>query len=381
MRTTIFGPDHQALREVVRDFLAREAVPNVADWEKQHRVDPSFYRKAGELGLLGLQIPEEYGGGGESSFTFNMVVADEMVKAHLSMSPMRVHTDVALPYFLSYATDEQRKRWLPGIAAGQLMTAIAMSEPGMGSDLGGVTTTAVRDGDDYIVNGAKTFVTGGINASLVIVVARTQQCENRREGLTLLVVEDGMPGFTRGRNLEKLGLKYADTAELFLSDVRVPAENRLGTEGEAFTYLTQNLAQERLSVALGAVSMAKTALADTVSYVQEREVFGSTLAKFQNTKFQLASVATEVEAADSMLERAVAELDANTLSSADAAKVKLFCSEVQHRSIDACLQLFGGYGYMMEYPIAQMYADARISRIYGGSSEIMKTIIAKSLGL
>ena len=382
MRSTIYGPDHEALRTVVRDFLEQRAKPRVTEWEKLRRVDPAFYREAGELGLLGLQVPEEFGGGGQTSFTFNMVVAEEMIAAHLQMSPMRVHTDVVLPYLLSYCDTEQSKRWLPDVASGEKMTAIAMSEPGTGSDLSGIATTAVLDGDHYVLNGAKTFITGGINAGLIVVVARTSRLEeDRRGGLTLLVVESDMAGYSTGRNLEKIGMKYADTAELFFEDVRVPVENRLGDEGAAFDYLTRNLAQERLSVALGSVATARAAIAETVRYVRERQVFGKPLSSLQNTKFQLAAASTELTAADSMLERAVVELDAGELSGSDAARVKLFCSEMQGRVVDTCLQLFGGYGYMTEYPIARMYADARISRIYGGSSEIMKTIIAKSLGL
>jgi acyl-CoA dehydrogenase len=381
MRSIIYGPDHEALREVVRTFLRQHAIPKVTDWEKARRVDPSFYRQAGALGLLGLQIPEEYGGGGQRSFTYNMVVAEEMIRAHLQMSPMRVHTDVVLPYFLKYSSTEQAKRWLPALATGEKMAAIAMSEPGAGSDLNGIATTATRDGDHYILNGAKTFITGGINASLIIVVARTSRGPNRRGGLTLLVVEANMPGYSTGRNLEKIGMKYADTAELFFDNVPVPVDNRLGNEGAAFDYLTSNLAQERLSVAVGSVTMARTAIDETVRYVRERTAFGSPLANFQNTKFQLAGASAEVTAADSMLQHAVRELDAGELSGDDAARVKLFCSEMQGRVVDSCLQLFGGYGYMTEYPIARMYADARISRIYGGTSEIMKTIIAKSLAL
>ena len=381
MRSTIYGPDHEALRGVVREFLQRQAIPSVPDWENARRVDPSFYRQAGELGLLGLRIPEEYGGGGQHSFTYNMVVAEEMIRAHLQMSPMRVHTDVVLPYFLSYSTAEQAKRWLPALATGEKMAAIAMSEPGTGSDLSGISTTCTRQGDHYILNGAKTFITGGINASLVIVVARTSRETDRRGGLTLLVVEAGVPGYSTGRNLEKIGMKYADTAELFFDNVRVPVDSRLGEEGAAFRYLTSNLAQERLSVAVGSVAMARAAIEETLHYVKERVVFGKPMATFQNTKFQLAAASAEITAADSMLQHAVRELDAGELSGDDAARVKLFCSEMQGRVIDSCLQLFGGYGYMTEYPIARMYADARVSRIYGGSSEIMKTIIAKSLGL
>lgn len=381
MRNSLYTSEHELFRAAVRAFLQREAVPNVAKWEEQHRVDLDFYRKAGELGILGLQVPESYGGGGQSSFTYNLVVAEELLGAHLQISPIRVHIDVVVPYFLTYATPEQKARWLPSLASGESMGSIAMSEPGTGSDLSAIRTVARRDGNDFIINGAKTFITGGINADLVIVVARTSQSDNRRNGLSLFVVQAGAPGFSKGRNLDKLGMKYADTAELHFEDVVVGADDMLGEEGRGFEYLTSNLPQERISAASGSLAMAKTALADTVAYVKEREVFGRRLSGFQNTKFVLAAVSTEIEAADSMLQRAVAELDAGQLSGADAARVKLFCSEMQARAVDSCLQLFGGYGYMMEYPIAKMYADARVSRIFAGSSEIMKTIVAKSLGL
>ncbi|MGV0643796.1 acyl-CoA dehydrogenase family protein [Mycolicibacterium sp. XJ879] len=381
MRNSLYGPDHDQFRAAVRAFIQREAVPNVAKWEEQHRVDVEFYRKAGELGILSLQIPEAYGGAGQASFTYNLVVAEELIGAHLSLSPVRVHIDVVIPYFLSYATADQKHRWLRSLGTGENMASIAMSEPETGSDLGGIATSARRDGDCFVINGAKTFITGGINAGLVIVVARTSQHQDRRKGLSLFVVQDGTPGYTKARNLDKLGMHYADTAELSFTDVAVSCDDMLGEEGRAFEYLTSNLAQERISVAAGSVAMAKTALADTVAYVSQREVFGRRLSKFQNTKFVLAGVSAEIEAADSLLQRAVAELDAKELSVADAARVKLFCSEVQARAVDSCLQLFGGYGYMLEYPIAKMYADARVSRIYGGSSEIMKTIIAKSMGL
>ncbi len=381
MRNSLYSPEHEQFRTAVRAFIQREAVPNVGKWEEQRRVDVEFYRKAGELGILGLQVPEAYGGGGQTSFTYNLVVAEELIGAHLSLSPLRVHIDVVVPYFLSYATPDQKDRWLGNLATGDCMASIAMSEPETGSDLGGIRTTARRDGDNFVINGAKTFITGGINADLVIVVARTSPSEDRRNGLSLFVVQDGTPGFTKTRNLDKLGMKYADTAELSFADVVVRADDMLGEEGRAFEYLTSNLAQERVSVAGGSVAMAKTALADTVEYVRQRQVFGRPLSHFQNTKFVLAGVSAEIEAADSMLQRAVAELDAGELSGADAARVKLFCSEMQSRAVDNCLQLFGGYGYMLEYPIAKMYADARVSRIYGGSSEIMKTIIAKSMGL
>jgi acyl-CoA dehydrogenase len=289
---------------------------------------------------------------------------------------------VILPYFLAYADAQQRERWFPGLSAGTLLTAIAMTEPGTGSDLAGVRTTATRDGDHYVLYGAKTFITGGLLADLVIVVARTStDPDNRRGGLTLLVVEDGMAGFTRGRVLHKIGIKAQDTVELAFDNVHVPVANRLGDEGAAFGYLGRNLPQERMTVAVGSVAQAWAAVRETIQYVKERKAFGTTVASFQNTKFELAAMAAELEAAQAMLDRAVLELVEHRLSGADAAKVKLFCTEVQGRVVDRCLQLFGGYGYMAEYPIARLFTDARIARIYAGTSEVMKVIIAKSLGL
>ena len=308
-----------------------------------------------------------------------MVLQEEAARALVTLSTVRTQLDVILPYFLHYANDEQRERWFPGLAAGTLLTAVAMTEPGTGSDLAGVRSTAVRDGDEYVLNGAKTFITGGIQADLVVVVARTStDPDNRRRGLTLLVVEDGMPGFKRGRELEKMGCKVQDTAELSFEDVRVPVANRLGEEGEAFSYLGHNLPQERMTVAVGSVAQARAAVTATIDYIKDRKAFGKPVASFQNTKFELAACSAEIEAAQAMIDRAVAELVDGELSGADAARVKLFCTEVQARVMDRCLQLFGGYGYMMEYPIARLYTDARVARIYAGTSEVMKVIIAKS---
>lgn len=381
MKRTIYGEDHEAFRDTVRSFLISEAAPHQGEWFDQGFVSKEFFARMGELGLIGMQVPEEFGGGGVDSYKFNTVLAEETAAQHVSLGGLRVHMDIILPYFMEYADDEQKKRWLPGIAAGTLMTSIAMTEPGAGSDLAGIATTARLDGDHYVINGAKTFITGGIGADLVVVVARTSKSENRRSGLSLLVVEDGTPGFSRGRNLEKIGLKAQDTAELFFEDVRVPVDNLLGNEGEAFTYLSSNLPQERLSISVNAVSQARAALNATIGYVQDRKAFGQSIGSFQNTKFVLAGLSAQIEAGESLLDRAIEEHDRGELTVADAARVKLFATELQGRVMDECLQLHGGYGYMLEYPIARMYADARVSRIYGGSSEIMKVIIAKSLGL
>ncbi|KUI27063.1 acyl-CoA dehydrogenase [Mycobacterium sp. IS-1742] len=382
MRRDLFTDDHDAFRQLARDFVEKEVVPQYPQWEKAGRMPRDVFKQMGALGMLGMAIPEEYGGAGMDDYRYNVVLQEEAARALVTLSTVRTQLEVILPYFLHYANDEQRRRWFPGLADGTLLTAIAMTEPGTGSDLAGVRTTAVRDGDDYIVNGGKTFITGGIQADLVVVVARTStDPENRRRGLSLIVVEDGMPGFERGRELEKMGCKVQDTAELSFTDVRVPAANLLGEEGEAFSYLGHNLAQERLTVAVGSVAQARSALHATIDYVKNRKAFGTPVASFQNTKFELAAVSTEIEAAQTMLDRAVLDHVDGVLSREDAARVKLFCTEMQARAVDRCLQLFGGYGYMMEYPIARLYNDARVARIYAGTSEVMKVIIAKSLGL
>jgi acyl-CoA dehydrogenase len=382
MRRELFTEDHEAFRQLARDFVDKEIAPHYPDWEKAGRMPRAVFEQLGSLGMLGMAIPEEFGGSGIPDYRYNVVLQEEAARAMVTMGTVRTQLEVVLPYFLAYANAEQQARWFPGLAAGTLLTAIAMTEPGTGSDLAGVRSTAVRDGDDYILNGAKTFITGGLLADLVIVVARTStDPDNRRGGLTLLVVEDGMPGFVRGRELDKMGCKVQDTAELSFTDVRVPVDNRLGEEGAAFSYLGHNLAQERLTVAVGSVAQARAAVAATIDYVKERKAFGTPVASFQNTKFELAAMSTEIEAAQMMLDRAVSELVAGELSGADAARTKLFCTEVQARVVDRCLQLFGGYGYMMEYPIARLYTDARVARIYAGTSEVMKVIIAKSLGL
>ncbi|TDB95189.1 acyl-CoA dehydrogenase family protein [Actinomadura sp. 7K534] len=382
MHRDLFNEDHEAFRTVVRDVVAKEVVPHYADWEKAGRMHRELFERLGSLGLLGMAIPERYGGAGIVDYRYNVILQEEAARALVTLGTVRTQLEVVLPYFLAYADEQQRGRWFSGLAAGTLLTAIAMTEPGTGSDLAGIRTTAARDGDHYVLNGAKTFITGGLLADLVIVVARTSSDPgNRRSGLTLLVVEDGMPGFTRGRVLDKLGIKVQDTVELSFEDVRVPVANRLGEEGAAFDYLTHNLPQERMTVAVGSVAQARAALNGTIEYVKERSAFGTPVASFQNTKFELAAVAAEIEAAQAMLDRAVLELVGRRLDGADAAKVKLFCTEMQARAVDRCLQLFGGHGYVTEYPIARLYADARVARIYAGTSEVMKVIISRSLGL
>ena len=382
MRGRTSNDEQEAFRRSVRAFLTERVLPHVAEWEVAKSVPKSLYAEFGRLGVTGIRIPQEFGGAGEKSYIYNVILAEEVMHTGAVSGALQLHLNVVLPYFLDLATPEQQSRWFPAFVSGESVTAIAMTEPGTGSDLAGISASAVLDGDAYVLDGAKTFITGGMNADLVVVVARTSRSEtDRRAGLTLLVVEEGMTGFSRGRNLDKLGMKSQDTSELFFDNVRVPVANRLGAEGNAFAYLTANLPQERMSIAISAQASSERAIELTLDYTRERKAFGTPIASFQNTKFVLAGLSAKVEAGRHMVDRAIEELDARSLTVADAARVKLFTTEVQAEVMDACLQLHGGYGYMLEYPISRMYADARVSRIYGGSSEIMKVIIAKDLGL
>jgi alkylation response protein AidB-like acyl-CoA dehydrogenase len=377
---TIYESDHELFRDSFRAFAEKELAPHVPEWERAGIMDRSAYLEAGKHGFIGMAVPEQYGGGGVKDFRFNAVLNEEVARLNLGGGGlgMMLHNDITTPYFIEYCNHEQAARWLPGIASGELITAIAMTEPGTGSDLASIATTAVRDGDEWVVNGAKTFITNGINSDLVIVVCRTDP-DGGRDALSLLVVERGMPGFERGRNLDKIGQHSADTAELFFDDVRVPHANVLGEEGRAMEYLGFNLAQERLSIGLYGLAAARAALGWTVGYVNERTAFGQPIASFQNTKFVLAEVATELAVTQPFVDRCVMKLNARELTAAEAAMAKLWATELQIRSIDRCLQLFGGYGYTTEYPIGRAYADARVCTIYGGTSEIMKTIIAKDI--
>jgi len=379
---TLFEPEHEAFRASFSDFVANEITPHYLQWEADGLAPREIFAKAGEYGFLGMAIPEQYGGGGVRDFRFNQVIAEELAAAGIGGAGLglTLHNDVATPYFLEACTDEQAARWLPGIAAGTLITAIAMTEPGTGSDLAGIATTAIRDGDEYVVNGSKTFITNGINSDLVIVVAKTDPTA-RHAGMSLLIVERGMHGFERGRNLDKIGMHSQDTAELFFNEVRVPVANLLGEEGAGFRYLTSNLAQERLSIAVTGLATARAALGWTLEYVTQRTAFGTPIGSFQNTKFELAEIKTEVDIGQAYIDRCVLALNAGALDPAEAAQAKYWCTDLQKTAVDRCLQLFGGYGYMLEYPIARAYADSRVTSIYGGTNEVMKTIIAKSLGL
>ncbi|MGI8663501.1 MAG: acyl-CoA dehydrogenase family protein [Acidimicrobiales bacterium] len=382
MRRDLFDDEHDALRASFRAWLDSEVVPNHREWEAAGIVPHELFADAGRHGFLGMAIPEEHGGGGVEDFRYNLVIGEEVQAAGIGGAGLGItlHNDICLPYFLHYCTDEQRERWLPGIASGDLVTAIAMTEPSIGSDLASMSTTSIRDGDRYIVNGSKTFITNGINADLVITAVKTDPSQ-RHTGMSLLVLERWMDGFERGRNLEKLGLHSQDTAELFFTDVAVPVANLLGEEGHGFIQLVHNLPQERLSIAAAGVAAARAALGWTLDYVKERTAFGQPVGSFQNSRFVLAEVATEVEIAQAFVDRCVLALNAAELSAEEAAMAKWWCTELQKRVVDRCLQLHGGYGYMLEYPIARAYADARVTTIYGGTTEIMKEIIGRSLGL
>jgi acyl-CoA dehydrogenase len=385
MKRTIYGEDHEAFRAMIRDFITREVTPHFGRWEQEHLIDRDLFRKLGKLGVMGFGIPEEFGGPGETGYKFQAIIAEETARQAVSFGHYAVTTGIVLPYLLSLGTDEQKRRWLPGVASGDIVMCIAMTEPGTGSDLAGIRTTAKLNdaGDAYILNGAKTFITGARNSELCVVVARTAPPDptDRRAGLSLLVVPTDAEGFGFGRMLDKVGLKSSDTSELSFTGVKVPRQDLLGEEGKGFYHLGSNLPRERLAIGVDGVATAAAAIAFTREYVLERKVFGKTVAEFQNTKFVLAECATEVEAAQALVDRAIELEESGELTAADAAKVKLFGTEVAGRVIDKCLQLHGGYGYMLEYPIARLYADTRVSRIYGGTSEVMKTIIAKDLGL
>lgn len=383
MKRSIYTEEHEAFRSTVRSFVETNVVPHYEAWEKQDFAPNSLLKELAALDITGFDIPEEYGGVGEVDYRYHAIISEETARFGMMMGNHNLSSGVVLPYLLSLGTPEQKRRWLPGIAAGETLLAIGMSEPGTGSDLAGIRTSAVRDGDHYILNGAKTFISGGSQADLIVVVARTSPPSptERRTGLSLLVLDTSSKGFSIGKRLHKVGRHISDSCELSFADIRVPAENLLGEEGQAFSYLGRNLPRERLSIAVTAAASAASAIEITKKYVAEREAFGQPISSFQNTKFVLAAARTQVTAAWALCDQAMRQEAAGSLTPADAAQVKLFCSEVAGRVMDDCLQLHGGYGYILEYPIARMYADARLSRIVGGTTEIMKSIIAKDMGL
>ena len=382
IKRTLFNEEHAMFREAFRHFVAREIVPYNEQWEKDGMVSRELWLKAGEQGFLGLTVPEKYGGAGVDDFGFSAIMAEETAKAGVVSAGMGMglHNDIVLPYFLRYATEEQKQRWLPRMCAGELITAIAMSEPNAGSDLASVLTTAQCKVDHYLLNGQKTFITNGILSDVVIVVAKTDP-EKRHKGISLLVVERGMKGFQRGRKLEKMGLKAQDTAELFFEDVEVPLNNLLGEEGKGFYYLMSKLPEERMNVAIQAVAACEVALDITLEYCKERMAFGQPIGSFQNSRFKLAEMKTEIEIGRVFVDRCIEELNAGELSAETAAMAKWWASDLQKRVLDQCVQLHGGYGYMLEYPIARGYLDARVQSIYAGTNEIMKEIIGRSMGV
>jgi len=383
MQRSLFTEEHHLFRDSWRRFVEKEIAPHHEHWQQEGIVPRGLFLAAGANGFLGMAVPEHLGGGGVDDFRYNLVISEELQRAGVAGSGLglTLQNDICLPYFLHLTNDEQKERWLPGICSGEIITAVAMTEPGVGSDLAGMKSTAVRDGDTYIVNGSKTFITNGINADVVITAVKTDPTL-RHKGMSLLVLERGMEGFERGRNLEKVGLHAQDTAELFFNDVRVPASNLLGeTEGQGFLNLVANLPQERLSIAVSAVAAARQALEWTLAYCKDREAFGQPIGTFQNSRFWLAEMATEVTIAETFIDQCVLALNAGTLTSEEAAMAKWWCTELQLRVVDRGVQLHGGYGYMIEYPIARAYVDARIQTIYGGTTEIMKEIIGRSLGV
>jgi alkylation response protein AidB-like acyl-CoA dehydrogenase len=377
---TKLSEEHELFRGSFRHFLESEVLPHYDQWEKDGIVPREVYRAAGEAGFMGMEIPEEYGGAGIDDFWFNTVLHEEIGMTGVVGfgAGLTLHNDVCLPYFMHYANEEQKARWLPGIASGDLLTAVAMTEPDAGSDLAGIATRGTLDGDDYVVSGSKTFITNGINAELIITAVRTEP-EPRYGGLSLLVVERDTPGFERGRNLEKVGMHSQDTAELFFSDARVPRANLLGEPGKGFLYLVQNLARERISIAIAGATAARGAVEWTIPYLRDRRAFGKSIGEFQAVRHLLAEAHTETEVARAFVDRCIDKLNAGILTAEEAAMAKYWCTEAQGNAIDKCVQLHGGYGYMIEYPVARAYADARAARIYGGTNEIMKEIIGRSL--
>jgi alkylation response protein AidB-like acyl-CoA dehydrogenase len=381
MRHSLYETEHDEFRDMVRAWAEKNVAPFHAEWEKAGIVPRELWLTGGAQGLLGFDIDEQYGGGGVRDFRYNAVLDEEMTRIGASGVGFGLHNDVVAPYLRDLATDEQKSRWLPKFCSGELITAIAMTEPGAGSDLQGIATTARKDGDGWVLNGAKTFITNGINADLVIVVALTDPDASASKGISLLVVERDMPGFSRGRNLEKVGLKAQDTAELFFDDVRIPAENVLGTENRGFYHLMENLPQERLSIAVGAVASAERVLELTREYVTGRTAFGKPVGSFQNTRFVLAELHTETVIARTFVDECVRQLGTGELTAVDAAMAKWWTTELQNKVADRCLQLHGGYGYMDEYPVSKAWRDSRVQSIYGGTNEIMKEIVGRSLGL
>jgi len=373
----IFTAEHELFRDQVRKFVAREIAPLHAQWEKDKRVPKEVWRKAGEAGLLCMTMPEEYGGAG-ADVLHSIILGEELARVAATGPGFGLHSDIIAPYINNVGSEEQKKKWLPRMASGETIAAIAMTEPGAGSDLQNIKTTAKRDGNHFVINGQKTFISNGQNADLIVVVAKTDPKEGAK-GTTLFLVEAEREGFRRGRNLEKIGRRAQDTSELFFDNVRVPPENMLGGEGQGFMALMRELPRERMLIATNALASIDAALATTLDYVKQRKAFGKAIIEFQNSKFKLAEMKTEALVARTFVEHCLRLLMDGKLDVTTAAMAKLFCTDLQGRIVDECLQLHGGYGYMWEYPIARLWADARVQRIFGGANEIMKELIGRSL--
>lgn len=374
---TIYEQEHEIFRDSVRKFLEEEVAPHHEQWEEDGQVDRSVWLKAGELGMISPTVPEEFGGVGVD-FRYNAIVDEEVSRLGLSGLGFALHSDIAVPYIIHYGSDEQKRKYLPKLVSGEMISAIAMTEPGTGSDLQGVKTTALKDGKDYILNGSKTFITNGQLADIVIVVAKTSP-ELGGKGTSLILLEDGTAGFSKGKNLKKVGMKAQDTSELFFDNVRIPQTCLLGEENKGFIYLMQDLPQERLSVAITGVAAAESILQQTIEYTKDRKAFGKPISTLQNTQFKLAEMDTELTAARVFIDRCLELHIEGKLDAVTASKAKLLCSDLQCRVMDECVQLHGGYGYMWEYPVARAWADSRVQRIYAGTNEIMKLIIGRSL--
>ena len=380
MPRNIYGPDHDDFRAMCREFVERTLKPRAEEMIREKAIPRDIWIEAGKQGLLGLDIPEEFGGAGAGDYRFNAVCSEELSSFTMAVaSCFGIHSDVCPPYIVDLGTEEQKQRWLPGIASGEKIIGIGMTEPGGGSDLAALKTTAVRAGEGWILNGSKTFITNGYQADLVIVAARTDGSKGAK-GITLFMVEDGMPGFTRGRKLDKVGQEESDTAELFFQDVRIPDENRIGPEGMGFIAMMQRLPQERVGSAVSNLAHAKAILDETIAYAQERKAFGQPIGAFQHNKFKIAELVTAIEVAQAYVDDCVIAHDQGKLSAVDAAKAKWWSAQVQNDVLDECVQLHGGYGFMNEYRVARAWRDARVTKIWAGSNEIMKELIGRDLG-
>jgi alkylation response protein AidB-like acyl-CoA dehydrogenase len=380
MRRKIFTPEHEMFRATARAFFEKECAPHAAEWEAAGQANRDVWKKGGEAGLLGWEVPTEYGGSGVRDFRYNAILAEEMVAAGASGIGFALNNDIVMPYLTDLATDEQKARWLPGMVDGSTITAIAISEPGAGSDVKAIRTSAVLDGDAWVLNGSKTFISNGQLATFVIVVAKTDPDAGHR-GISLLVVEEGMAGFSRGRKLDKIGSRAADTSELFFDDVRVPVTNVLGELGRGFYNLMRNLPTERLGIAVHGVARARRAFEITLEYVKTREAFGTPIGKLQANRFSMAEMKIKLDIAQIYLDRCIEDLVAGELSAEEAAAAKMWITETEWEILDRCLQLHGGYGYTNEYEIARLWRDGRVQRLYGGTTEVMKDIVGRSLGL